>query len=132
MNSEINVVPVDDDETFLYDIYDLPVPADVYVTLTNSLDVDIHGFFILGLFDGDDRLISSIDFEYAKIDANADIDLLYEMPDITPLDDESNTLKIIYSKYFSSMPSGYDTINLQAQGIRNLSKSDEDNFPDKR
>jgi hypothetical protein len=132
LNSEINVVPVDDDETFLYDIYDLPVPADVYVTLTNSLDVDIHGFFILGLFDGDDRLISSIDFEYAKIDANADIDLLYEMPDITPLDDESNTLKIIYSKYFSSMPSGYDTINLQAQGIRNLSKSDEDNFPDKR
>lgn len=125
LNSEINVVPVTDDETFLYDIYDLPIPADVYVTLENSLNVDIQGFFILGLFDGEDNLIHSIDYEYAAIDANGSIDLLYEMPDFTPLEDESNTLKIVYSKYFSSMPSRYDTINLEPIGIRNLTKAEE-------
>ncbi|MCD8479870.1 MAG: C39 family peptidase [Candidatus Cloacimonetes bacterium] len=125
LNSEINVVPITDDESFLYDIYGLPVPADVYVTLENKLDVEIHGFFILGLFDVDGNLVYSIDHEYAKIDANGEVDLLYEMPDITPLEDDSNTLKIIYSKYFSAMPSRYDTINLNPIGIRNMSKSEE-------
>ncbi|HOA28761.1 MAG: hypothetical protein GXX92_06150 [Clostridiales bacterium] len=125
LSSEINVVPVTDDETFLYDIYNLPVPADVYVTLENSLDVEIHGFFILGLFDAEGNLIYSIDYEYAKVEPEGSIDLLYEMPDITPLESESNTLKIVYSKYFSTMPSQHDTIDLNPVGIRNLSKHED-------
>lgn len=124
LNSEITVVPVTDDESFLYDIYGLPVPADVYVSLENNLEVDLHGFFILGLFDSEGNLIYSIDYEYARIEPNGSVDLLYEMPDITPLDDDNNTLKIVYSKYFSVVPSRFDTIDLAPIGIRNLSKSE--------
>lgn len=122
MDSEINVVPVADDESFLYDIYSLPHPADVYVTLQNGLEVEIHGYFILGLFDSEGSFLYPVDFEYAKVEANGSIDLLYEMPDISPLNNEENTLKIIYSKYFSSMPSRYDTIKLTPNGVNNLTQ----------
>ncbi|MFA7543902.1 MAG: hypothetical protein WCY84_05955 [Candidatus Cloacimonadaceae bacterium] len=122
LNSEIHVVPVNDDESFLYSCMDLPAPADVYVSLENKLDVPIQGFFILGLFDAEDRLISSVDYEYTEVEANGTVDLLYEMPDICPLEEEGNTLKIVYSKYFSTMPSSNDTINLNPTGIRNLTK----------
>jgi len=126
LNSEIHVVPVSDDESFLYDIYGLPVPADVYVSLENKLDVEIHGFFILALFDSEGNLIYTVDYEYASVEPSGNIDLLYEMPDITPLEDDQTSLKIVYSKYFSAMPSGHDTINLDPIGIRNLSKSEEE------
>lgn len=122
LNSEIHVVPVNDDESFLYSCMDLPAPADVYVSLENKLDVPIQGFFILGLFDAEDRLINSVDYEYAEVEANGTVDLLYEMPDIYPLDEAGNTLKIVYSKYFSTMPSSNDTINLNPSGIRNLTR----------
>jgi len=126
LNSDINVVPIAAEEGFLYDIYDLPRPADVFVSLQNNLDVEIQGFFILGLFDSEDNLMYTVDVEYAQIDANAEIDLLYEMSDYSPLEDEKSTLKIIYSKYFSDMPSRYDTLNLHPIGIRNLTKSFQD------
>ncbi|HCM15654.1 MAG: hypothetical protein WCY87_01180 [Candidatus Cloacimonadales bacterium] len=129
LGSEINVVPVAQEEEFLYDIYDLPRPADVFVALHNNLDVEIQGYFILALFDSEESLISTIDYEYAHIDANEDADLLYEMQDYSPLENEDNSLKIMYSKYFSSMPSTYDTLNLEPIGIRNLTKSYED-LPD--
>jgi len=124
LSSEIHVVPVDDDESFLYDIYELPHPADVFVTLQNNLDLEIHGFFILGLFDAEDNLLMTVDCEYAKIEPLAEIDLIYEMADFDPLADESNTLKIIYSKYFSVMPSRYETLYIDPLGIRNLTNPD--------
>jgi len=123
LNSEINVVPIATEEGFLYDIYELPRPADVFVTLKNNLDVEIQGFFILGLFDNEDNLIYTIDVEYTQVEANAELDLLYEMADFSPLEEEQNSLKIIYSKYFSAMPSRYDTMNLDPVGIRNLTKA---------
>lgn len=123
LNSEINVVPIASEEGFLYDIYELPIPADVYVTLQNNLDVEIQGFFILGLFDAESNLIYTVDVEYAQIEATGELDLLYEMADFSPLEKGGNTLKIIYSKYFSDMPSRYDTLNLEPIGIRNLTKS---------
>jgi hypothetical protein len=122
MNSEIHVVPIASQEGFLYDIIEMPHPADVFVTIQNNLAVDIHGYFILGLFDADDNLIDTIDYEYSSIEPEGEVDLLYEMTDYTPLQDDSHTLKVIYSKYFSKMPSMYDTINLESLGINNLTK----------
>ncbi|MDI3503116.1 MAG: hypothetical protein PWP64_52 [Candidatus Cloacimonadota bacterium] len=121
LSSEINVVPIPEDESFLYDIYGLPLPADVFVSLQNVLDVDISGFFILGLFDSTGELMYTIDYKYATIGANEEIDLLFEMQDYTPLEDERYTLQIIYSKYFSAMPSRYDTLHLQSSFHINLS-----------
>jgi hypothetical protein len=120
LSSEIYVVPIPEEEYFIYDMYDLPSPADVFVSLQNSLDVEIHGFFILGLFDESDELIHTVDYQYAELEPAGEIDLLFEMPDFSPLEDQSNTLKIIYSKYFSAMPSRFDTINLDHSGLRNL------------
>jgi hypothetical protein len=114
LNSEINVIPIPDHESFIYDLYDLPWPADVFVSLQNKLDVEISGFFILGLFDADGDLLYTIDYKYAALEPQDEIDLLFEMQDCSPLEDEANSLKIIYSKYFSSMPSSYDTINLES------------------
>jgi len=121
LSSEVYVVPVNDDESFLYDIYDISHPADVFVSLKNNLDVAIQGFFLLGLFDSDDNLLETIDAEYAEIEPQKEIDLIYEMADYRPLEDEAITLKIIYSKYFSVMPSRYDTIHIHASAIHNLS-----------
>lgn len=124
LNSEIYVVPVNDDESFLYGLYDMPVPADVYVTLENKLDVEIQGYFILGMFDSEGKFLNAVDYEYASVGANGIMDLLYELPDFGALNDKHNTLKIVYSKYFSQMPSMYDTIKLIPQGIINLTKED--------
>lgn len=124
LNSEIYVVPVNDDESFLYGLYEMPVPADVYVTLENKLEVDIHGYFILGMFDSEGVFLYPVDYEYSSVGANSNVDLLYELPDFGALNDKHNTLKIVYSKYFSQMPSMYDTIKLIPQGIINLTKED--------
>jgi len=125
LNSEIYVVPVNDDESFLYGLYELPVPADVYVTLENKLDVDIHGYFILGMFDPEGIFLYPVDYEYASVAANNTVDLLYELPDFDILNREQNTLKIVYSKYFSQMPSMYDTLKLIPQGVVNLTQGEE-------
>lgn len=119
LDSEINVVPVSQDELFLYDVAKLPHPADVYVSLHNKLSVEITGFFILGLFDEEGNYIRTVDYEYATVKANEDYDLLYELPDVNPLNKEHQDLKIIYSKYFSAMPSLAESIELISKGIRN-------------
>jgi hypothetical protein len=120
LNSKINVVPVPSDESFLYELSDLPIPADVFVTLENKLSVDISGYFILGLFDHDDNLIQTIDYEYASLGASGSLDLIYEMADSTPLNDTDNDLRIIYSKYFSSLPSLNEAIALPSPGLENF------------
>nr|MDK2850545.1 hypothetical protein [Candidatus Cloacimonadota bacterium] len=122
--SDIQVVPINGDESFLYDIFDLPTPADVFVSIKNNLDVPIQGFFLLGLFDGDDNLLDTVDMAWAEIGPESEIDLIYEMADYSPLEVDSNSLKIIYSKYFSSMPSRYETLHIKASGISNLTNSD--------
>lgn len=119
LKSEIYVSPVETYETFLYELINQPSPADVYVTLENKLDVEISGYFILGLFDRDDNLVRAIDYELASIEAQASIDLLYEMPDYTCLNEEGADLRIIYSKYFSSMPQINEVLALPSPGLLN-------------
>lgn len=125
LDSEIFVVPVQSDELFLYDIQELPHPADVFVTLKNKLPVEISGYFILGLFDQDGRFLRTIDYEYAALEASGNLDLLYELPDLKPLNNENQSLKIVYSKYFSDIPSMAESIELIDKGIRNYTNSAE-------
>ncbi|MDP2172255.1 MAG: hypothetical protein Q8M98_09145 [Candidatus Cloacimonadaceae bacterium] len=119
LTSEIYVSPIETYETFLYELINQPSPADVYVTLKNNLSVEISGYFILGLFDKDDNLLRAIDYEQASILAQASIDLLYEMPDYTSLNEEGADLRIIYSKHFSSMPSKNEILALPSTGLLN-------------
>lgn len=119
LQSEIFVEPVQVDELFLYDLHHMPHPADVFVTLNNKLPVEIRGYFILGLFDGDGNFLRTVDYEYSEVAPSGNLDLIYELPDLSCLDENNNTLKIIYSKYFSDMPSMYDTIELVSKGIHN-------------
>jgi len=123
LNSEIFVEPVSDDEEFLYELVDQPVPANVYVTLNNELDVPISGFFILGLFDEDDSFVGVVDYQYNSCEAKAKVDLLYEMTDISPLNENNMDLRIVYSKYFSSMPSMNEVLALPSSGLINFSNS---------
>ena len=119
LNSEIFIEPLQTDECFLYDLHNIPHPADVFVTLSNKLPVEISGYFILGLFDSEGNFLRTVDYEYSKVGPSGNLDLLYELPDLSFLDNDQNTLKIIYSKYFSDMPSINDTIELINKGIRN-------------
>ncbi len=124
LDSEINIVPVATDELFLYDIQYLPHPADVFVTLKNKLPVDISGYFILSLFDEEGIFIRTVDYEYASVTASGNIDLLYELPDVKPLNEEHQSLRIVYSKYFSAMPAMTESIELIDKGIRNYTSDD--------
>jgi len=112
LESDITIVPVSEDEYFLYDLYKIAHPADVYVTMTNNLPVEVKGYFLLGLFDEEVGLIEVLDFEYRKIEASGNDDLLFEIEDVGKLYEPGRHLKIIYSKYFTDIPSEYDTINL--------------------
>jgi len=127
LESEINIVPVSTDELFLYDIQYLPHPADVFVTLNNKLPVDISGFFILGLFDEEGSFVRTVDYEYASVKASGNLDLLYELPDIKPLNEEHQSLRIVYSKYFSAMPTMSESIELIDKGIRNYTNENNEN-----
>jgi len=119
LDSEIYVEPVQSDECFLYSLKNMTPPADVYVTLKNKLPVEISGYFILGLFDSEGNFLRTVDYEYSKVVPSGSLDLIYQLPDVSCLANDKNTLKIIYSKYFSDMPSMYDTIELIDKGIRN-------------
>lgn len=112
MNSDIQIVPVENDELFLFDISHLPHPADVFVRIENKLPVTIGGFFMLGLFDNNDQFLSTIDFEYATMDSCNTLDLIYKMDDASPVTDGNCSVRIIYSKYFSNVPSLNDTLPL--------------------
>ncbi len=117
--SQINVMPISTDEIFLYELGKLPIPANVFVTLENKLKVGIAGYFLLGLFDHQDNLLRTIDYEYAALGPEETIDLIYEMADITPLNQEGCDLRIIYSKYFSTMPSLNESLALPSSGVAN-------------
>jgi hypothetical protein len=123
LESEIYVVPVQNDEFFLYDINKLPHPADVYVTLQNKLPVEIAGYFILGMFDADGNYLRTVDYEYASVNASSSVDLLYELPDVSPLNGDNQKLRIVYSKYFSDVPSMNDTTKLIDKGIINYTNT---------
>ncbi|HOC95427.1 MAG TPA: C39 family peptidase [Candidatus Cloacimonadota bacterium] len=123
LNSQINVVPVNTDEEFLYELSDLPIPADVFVTLENKLQVGISGYFMLGLFDNDNKLVRTIDYEYASLGPEEKIDLIYEMADISPLNTEGQDLRIIYSKYFTAFPSLNETLALPSPGLLNYTNT---------
>ncbi len=127
MDSEIQVVPVETDELFLYDLNKKTYPADVYVQIKNSLPVQVTGYFILGLFDKDDGFLNTVDFEYATVDSCGHVDLMYEMEDITEILENKAQVKIIYSKYFSQMPSRFDTLPLIKNGKSDYPKPEETN-----
>jgi hypothetical protein len=112
MDSDIQIVPVQSDEYLFYDLVNSPHPADVYVTIKNNLPVMIAGYFILGLFDKDNNFLRTISNEYVTIDSCQAYDLMYEMDDISSISQDSCTVNIIYSKYFSQMPTFDDTIPL--------------------
>ncbi len=121
--SQINIVPVSTDEMFIYELGDLPVPADVFVTLENTLKVGIKGYFLLGLFDMNNNFVRTVDYEYASIGPAESIDLIYEMADITPINEQGQDLRIIYSKYFSTVPSLNESIALPSPGVINNTNS---------
>lgn len=112
LETDIQIVPVSKDEFIFYDIVDAPHPADVYVRIENKLPVPITGYFILGLFDNEGNFLRNIDYEYSTIGPSETFDLLYQMDDITEVHNEEAFVNIIYSKYFSHMPSRYDTLAL--------------------
>lgn len=112
LDTEINIVPVSSEEFLFYDMVNSPHPADVYVRIENKLQVPIVGYFILGLFDKDGNFIQTVDFEYATVEANQSYDLMYEMEDITDIQEKDYYVNILYSKYFSNMPSLHDTLAL--------------------
>jgi len=120
--TSINVAPVSEEEAFLYDLSGLPTPANIYVTLENRLTVDVTGYFILGLFDSNNRLIRSIDHEYAIVGASSSLDLIYEMQDIAPLQEAGADLKILYSKFFSEMPVLDEVLELPDSGSLNFTE----------
>jgi len=112
LETDIQIVPVDRDEFIFYDMVNAPHPADVYVRIENKLQVAITGYFILGLFDTDGNFLHNVDYEYATVGSNETFDLLYEMDDISEIQKNEAYVNIIYSKYFSKMPSQYDTLAL--------------------
>lgn len=119
--SQINIVPVAPDEAFLYELSKLPLPADVFVTLENQLRVGIAGYFLLGLFDGNNTFLRVVDYEYASLGPNESLDLIYEMADSTPINEQGCDLRIIYSKYFSTLPSLTEALTLPSNGMINHS-----------
>lgn len=121
MDSEIVVQDVSSDELFLYELGDLQRPTDVYVTLSNRLSVPVTGFFMLALFNSDGTYLETIDHEYATVDASGSLDLIYQMPDVSRLKEDD--LRIVYSKYFSDMPSIYDTFQPVNQRVLNNTQS---------
>lgn len=126
LKSQINVVPVADEESFLYELSSQPVPADVFVTLENELSVGISGYFMLGLFDTNNKLVRTVDYEYASIGPDENLDLLYEMADITQLNDQGCDLRIIYSKHFNAIPSLNEALALPSPGLLNYTNSSAD------
>ncbi len=120
--TSINIAPVSDEEAFLYELSDLPKPANIYVRLENRLTVDVTGYFILGLFDKDKHLIKTIDHEYSSVEASSTLDLIYEMDDIKPLLEDGAELKIMYSKYFSNMPVLSEVLELPSRGSLNFTE----------
>ncbi|MBM4399936.1 MAG: hypothetical protein FJ041_06400 [Candidatus Cloacimonetes bacterium] len=125
LDTEICVVPVDQDEFLFYDIVNAPRPADVYVRIENKLQVPINGFFILGLFDKDGNFMRTVDYDFASLEANAQYDLMYEMDDITEIQQNDAYVNILYSKYFNHMPSSFDTLALIKSNVsREISDDD--------
>jgi len=112
LTTDIVIEPVSRDEFFIYDIRGFPHPADVFVRITNNLAVPITGFFILGLFDTQDRYLRTVDHEYSSVEANGYIDLIYELDDSKPIFQENASLRIIYSKQFTSVPSPNESIDI--------------------
>jgi len=112
MDSDIQVVPIDSAEAFLFDIQQLDHPADAFVTVKNNLTVPISGFFLLGLFDENQQFMQVLDYEYAQIDSSASHDLIYQIENIDDYEKNYYSVQIIYSKYFSNLPSLHDTLPL--------------------
>jgi len=129
MDSDIQIEPVQSDEYVFYDLMNSPHPADVYVTIKNNLPVMIAGYFILGVFDKDNNFLRTVDYQYVTIDSCKSFDLMYEMDDITDITQDSCKVNIIYSKYFSKMPSLSDTLpltkNKERDPVINNSSIDE-------
>jgi len=125
LDTEIQIVPVDTLEFIFYDIAKTSYPADVYVRIENQLQVPVTGYFLLGLFDKDSNFIRTVDYEYATVEASNTYDLMYEMEDISDIQNKGYYVNILYSKYFSNMPSQNDTLALiKSNGSEMVNDSD--------
>lgn len=124
LTSEIYVDPIPEDEKLFYQLVNRNSPADVYVTLRNALEVPVTGYFLLGLFDAEDNFVYIVDQQHGSCPASGELDLIYELPDISPLNDGGGDLRIIYSKHFSTMPSLNEALALPSPGLINYSSSE--------
>ncbi len=125
LTTDIEIEPVSKDELFIYDIRGFPHPADVYVRISNNLAVPITGYFLLGLFDGKDQYLRTVDHEFTSIEANGSVDLIYELDDAKPILQDNASLRIIYSKHFTSVPSPYESIDITWHLARPAIETDE-------
>lgn len=112
--TDIVMVPVQNEEYFLYDLYEIVHPADVFVSIRNELQVALSGYFLLALFDEYDNIIETLDYDYKEIESMSEADLIFEIEDANKASAEGTKLKILYSKYYSLTPSLYDTFDLSA------------------
>lgn len=129
LENEITVVPVQNEEFFLYELYEIAHPADVFVTVKNELSVEIKGYFFLGLFDEYDNLIEALDYDYQEINPFESADIMYEIEDAKRLLTEGLQLKVLYSKAFASAPSIFESFDLTrlASSTQTASHWEEEN-----
>ena len=131
LETDLTIVPIQNEEFFLYELYEIANPADVFVSVKNRLPVTLKGYFIMALYDPNDNHVETIDIDYHEMEPNSITDLIYELENVKRITEENLKIRILYSKNFSMRPSLFETldvtrINEEDKDASRLTEDDHD------
>ncbi len=121
LDQQIKILEADSLDTFMYNLYNVNNPADLYVGIDNSLNVPISGYFSIGLYSSDNQFISTIGFPmFLTIKENEKKEVLFPIEGINQLLTSSYQLKLIFAKSLDQEGKPQNALVLNPQGIKSF------------
>jgi hypothetical protein len=122
MDEDVKLLAADSLDTFMYNLYDVQNPAELYVNIDNSLDVPVTGYYSLGLFSTDNAFITTIGFPmYLTVKKKEKKEILFPIDGIDKILKSNNQIKLMYAKSLDSEGKPQNALVLNPSGVHTYS-----------
>jgi len=122
MNNDARILAADSLDTFMYSMYDVKNPAELYVSIDNSLKVPITGYFTIGIYSQDNKFISTIGIPlYVTVNRFEKKEVLFTIDSIDNVVKSNCQIKLIYAKSLDPQGNPQNALVLNPSGLNSYS-----------
>lgn len=122
MDDNVKLLAADSLDTFMYNRYNVENPAELYISIDNSLNVPVTGYYSLGLYNSDNKYVTTIGFPmYLTLKNNEKKEILFPIDGIDKILNTNYQIKLMYAKSLDDEGKPQNALVLNPSGVNTYS-----------